>query len=254
MINNLNVLITRPKPQGLQLQQALSNVGISACCQSLFEYQSNTSEIAIKRKLHNFPPDIVIFVSVAAVNFANQAFKLSHWLDKNKQIIAVGKATQQSLQNLDISCISSDLQNSEGLLSLAELSKSTLTPSSKILIVRGDGGREFLAEQLKARGAIVEYLESYQRGWLKFPMSIADNWQQKNINTLVITSNALLERIVDLINISDNYWQNTCLWLVASERIMQTANKLGLQNVINTNGANDEAIIETLLRMGPDHD
>ncbi len=251
MSSNLKLLITRPEQQGLQLQQALKNVGIESYCCPLLGYKQNTSAQAM---LEIKQANIVIFVSVAAVEYANKALAFSKWLDTKQTIIAVGETTRKALEQNGIQAITPIVHTSEGLLSLPELSKSQITDSSHIIIVRGDGGREFLANELTKRGALVTYLESYARDWLAISTTQINNWKQQNINGIVITSNALLNRVVDLIGINNNYWQNTCLWVVASERIMQSAKNLGLINIVNSNGADDQAITMTLLNMDFEHD
>ena len=61
----------------------------------------------------------------------------------------------------------------------------------------------------------------------------------------MITSNALLQRIVEIITafldtlplaekLMAERWQKNCLWLVASERIANKAVNLGLNKIINT--------------------
>jgi uroporphyrinogen-III synthase len=250
MSKALKVAITRPQKQGLQLQQALNEVGISSICQPLFSYHLNTDKNKIISQIERLKPAIVIFISTAAVEFANEALPLKQWLNEKQQIIAVGEKTLQTLAILEIRATCPEVHNSEGMLALPQLDINQLKNSPKsILIVRGDSGREFLAEQLNLRGAKVEYLESYQREWLTLSHEQSTFWHPKNINTIVITSNDLLKRVVDLIDITDNYWQNTCLWLVVSERIAQSALKMGLKNVVNSNGANNQLIITTLLNM-----
>ena len=56
----------------------------------------------------------------------------------------------------------------------------------------------------------------------------------------------MLEFIVNLINDEDRYWQEQCLWIVASQRIADNAKKMGIVRVINANGANTTAIISAL--------
>ena len=79
-------------------------------------------------------------------------------------------------------------------------------------------------------------------------------WKNKQINCIVVTSNALLDNIVRLINNSDDDWKNTCLWIVASERIAERAKQLGLLNVVNANGANDQAIMGAINNHGKNND
>jgi len=254
MINNLHLVITRPKQQGLQLQQALQSVGISSTCQPLISYQLNINQQQFNQQLNLHQPSLVIFVSVAAVEYAQQAYPLTTWLDKKISVIAVGDATQQALAELGIKSICPQKHDSEGILTLDIVSKVQLNKHPNVIIVRGDGGRELLAQELSTRGAKVEYIESYRKVWLDFPAEQQHIWVNERISGFIITSNALLKRVVEIVNISDNHWKNNCLWVVASARIMASAKRLGLKNVINTHGANDKAIIDTLLNMEPAHD
>jgi uroporphyrinogen-III synthase len=255
MSTPLKVAITRPQQQGLALQHALHEVGISSICQPLFNYRLNTTESTITEQVAKLQPSMVIFISAAAVEYANQASPLSTWLDSKQLIVAVGKKTLTALAALGLQAICPDTHNSEGMLALPQFTPVHIKQNYKnILIVRGDGGREFLAEQLRVRGAHVEYLESYRREWLALTPQDINLWQQQNINTIIITSNDLLKRVVELIDVSDNYWQNTCLWLVISERIAQTAQQLGFKNIVNAHSANNQTIISTLLNMESNND
>ena len=243
MISNpLSVLITRPEQQGLKLAKQLQTMGMNTQVQPMFDYQPFSNKAHIQALLTSHSPQIVIFVSVAAVKFANAIWSLNTW--QVNTIIAVGQATQLALQQLNIdSIINEQCQDSDGVLSLKTLNQ---VADKNILIVRGNGGREHLAQTLAKRGAKVQYFESYQRIWRTFTEDITKQWQIAKINCIVITSNALLESIVQLIQNKDKYWRHTCLWIVASERIADNAKRLGLGNIFNANGASDEAIISAL--------
>ena len=250
--NQLHLLITRPEKQGLILMKKLADNKLEACCQPLFDYQTKQVPAEIKRTLTTAPKNnelhtIVIFVSVAAVEYANELLPLKHWQVKN--FLTVGEATQKALLALDITANCPKIHDSEGLLSLPELSNIEIK-NKAVIIVRGDGGRELIAETLKKRQAQVRYFESYQRVWRKLPGNIVQQWQAKQINAIVVTSNAALEKLTELLLINKNaYWQTNCLWLVASQRIADNAIRLGLTQVINSQGANDEAILSCLNQL-----
>ena len=158
-------------------------------------------------------------------------------------VIAVGHATQQALQARGVSALVPHNHDSEGLLALAPLQH---VQQQDVLIIRGDGGRERLANDLRQRGASVHYFESYQRVWRRHSLALVKTWQQQQINCILITSNALLEFIVNLINNADNYWREECLWIVASQRIASNAENLGIKRVINANGASQQALLLAL--------
>lgn len=241
--NTLKVLITRPADRGQKLTQQLQALGIIVTSQALFDYQNNSSQASLQQRLTNQPNAMIIFVSVAAVTHANATWPIAHWACK--ALFAVGSATQAALQALTKqSIICPNQHNSEGLLALPQL---TQVRKQDIIIVRGDGGREYLAQQLKHRGANVSYIESYQRIWRTFSNNIAKQWQARQINCIVITSNALLERVIHLSKHTNKNWRDNCLWIVASKRIAEHAKQLGLTKIINANGANDQAILKALM-------
>jgi uroporphyrinogen-III synthase len=245
----LNVLITRPSKKAQALSLLLNQQGIACVSQPLFDYQPLADH---KQSLQLLTTaNIIIFVSVAAVEFAHTNVATTHW--QYQHIIAVGNATKAALKALSLENILCPSQeNSEGVLALSLLNEDI--SNKNITIVRGDGGREHLATELTKRGATVDYLESYQRVWRTFPKDIDKQWHQQQINCIVVTSNALLEKLVQITqatnvaleNNTTKYWRNTCIWLVASKRIAKQAKQLGLANVIQSDGANEKAISTTL--------
>lgn len=242
MANNpLKIMITRPAQAGRNLQLQLEQLGMSAYCQPFFDYQAKDNKEKLQTLLAKAPTTIVIFVSVAAVEFAEQVLPITTW--QAHTVIAVGHATQRALANRNIKAIAPIQHDSEGILALPQL--QTIS-EQQVIIVRGDGGRELIAEQLKLRGAKVDYFESYRRIWLAHDQHLLQQWQQQQINCIIVTSNALLESIVQLMSDNKNYWQQQCLWIVASERIANNAKNYGMVKVINAKGASDLAIIKAL--------
>lgn len=245
----LNVLITRPTKKAQALSTLLEQQNIAYVNHPLFDYQpladSQTSEHLLVDK------DIIIFVSVAAVEFAHATFTAQNW--RYQHIVAVGKATTAALQQVGIShVICPQQENSEGLLTLPVLNKDLYNKS--ITIVRGNGGREHLANHLKESGAKVDYLESYQRVWRTFTKDISKQWFTLQINCIVVTSNAILEKLVQLtVDTHDqkltHYWYDQCVWLVASQRISNKAKQLGLTRIVVSDGASEQAITATLLQL-----
>lgn len=247
----LKVLITRPEAKAQQLALLLNEQDIANTCQALFDYQpyAKSNEICAALK----SAEIFIFVSVAAVEFAHASYPL-HFspLENNssQMVFAVGNATKQALLATGIKQVISpppQQEHSEGLLKLAELGNVS---DKKVVIFRGNGGREHIANCLTQRGANVCYLESYQRVWRTLPKNIAMKWQAQQINCIVVTSNDILLAIVKYLasatTSTDNYWQSRCIWLVVSDRIEKNAKALGLTQVINTHSASSQILCNTL--------
>ena len=242
----LRVLITRPKAKAQQLALLLNQQGIVNTSQTLFDYQSNASALDIATALEH--ADILIFVSVAAVEFTHASYPLPNNLPQS--IFAVGNATKQALQAIGITSTISpppQQEHSEGLLKLPQLMNVS---GKNVLIFRGNGGREHIANTLTLRGAKISYIESYQRVWRILALNIAEQWRAQKINCIVVTSNdillALLKYLASATNNTDNYWQSQCLWVVVSDRIEENAKDLGLTRVINTHSASSQKLCNTL--------
>ena len=78
------------------------------------------------------------------------------------KVIAIGPTTARAVSDLfGCTVIHSDVGvTSEDLLSLPELEEIA---GKQIGILRGKGGRELLAAELRERGAVVDYFEVYRR-------------------------------------------------------------------------------------------
>ncbi len=242
----LKVLITRPEVKAQQLALLLNKQGIANTCQALFDYRAYAKPGEISTALKS--ADILIFVSVAAVEFAHASSPLPNNL--SQLCFAVGNATKQALLVRGITHVLSPApqqEHSEGLLKLAELINVS---DKKVVILRGNGGREHIAKILIQRGAQVSYIESYQRVWRTLPKNFAEQWQAQQINCIVITSNdillALKQYLTNVTSVTNNYWQQQCLWVVVSKRIEQNAKALGLTHVINTQSASSQILCDTL--------
>jgi len=102
--------------------------------------------------------DTIIFISPNAVEHGlNQLQSLSA-LNSNIQLATIGQGSAKALKSKlgkqpDI-CPQENF-NSEGLLATEAMQN---VANKRILIIRGNGGREHLKNVLQQRGAIVEYL------------------------------------------------------------------------------------------------
>lgn len=70
-------------------------------------------------------------------------------------------------------------QNNEGLLQLPVMRK--LCPGNQVQIWRGVGGRELVADTLKANGVTVELLDFYQRTLPTSTLDTAQQWQTQGM-------------------------------------------------------------------------
>ena len=103
--------------------------------------------------------DIAIFVSANAVEFGA---RLARPWPASLRVYAPGPGTAEALAAAGVADarIPAKSWDSEGLLELPDLAN---VGGKRIVIFRGEGGREFLGNALRARGASVDHVPCYRR-------------------------------------------------------------------------------------------
>ncbi|PKF61393.1 uroporphyrinogen III synthase HEM4 [Psychromonas sp. psych-6C06] len=211
------LLITRFAPHGQYLAERLSEQGIYSLAQPLLTIEPIPH--LDYPFVHHY--DFIIAVSANAVEYTDLSLHNKTWPQCN--YIAVGDATQHLLAEKTKQFVEVPISsfNSEGVLALPKLQQ---LDNRSVLILRGVGGRELLKETLLARGASVDYFESYQRVAISLPRSMTiDKWQQHAINGAIISSVELLEQLIILTPDSQLNWLKTITIYAASERILNFA-------------------------------
>ena len=168
------------------------------------------------------------------------------------QLLAIGQATSRQIEQSfgTTGAFPTTAADSESLLALASLQEDKIS-GKKILIVRGEGGRETLKQQLEQRGATVQYLELYRRVSPQFdpqnPNPLPSLLQNNGIDIVTITSGQALEYLTELAE--DKQVQLKALSLLApSQRIVDIAKRSGFEKLIQSRGARDMDIVDALIQ------
>jgi uroporphyrinogen-III synthase len=111
---------------------------------------------AIVGRLDEF--DLAFFVSPNAVDHAMRVILPQRAWPARLRVATVGKGSQRVMQGWGFAEVIApqDGFDSEAVIALPEFAADAVR-GRKVLIFRGDGGRELLAETLRERGASVEY-------------------------------------------------------------------------------------------------
>ncbi|MDX1573241.1 MAG: uroporphyrinogen-III synthase [Methylophaga sp.] len=244
-LEGLRVLVTRPAAQADKLVSLLEQQGATPVLFPLIEIKAidaSSWPIIDWRKI-----DWLIFISRNAVQ--HFCVGLAKKLPARLQCVAVGNGTAQAMrdQGLTVSLQPEISNGSEGLLTLPEMQQLN---NQKIVIVRGQGGRELLADTLQARGATIRYIEVYSRQLPK--VSSAQRNAALETDILLATS---VQSVANLLRIFASTKEQMIAkpLIVLSERIKQYALAQGFSDIVVTDNASDVAIMQRLTEIGAEH-
>ena len=188
--------------------------------------------------------DFLVFISRNAVI---EGLPFIQGNNPNLQIAAVGKGTAEELEQRGRKAhvIPSSRWDSEGLLAHPELNA---VAGKRVLILRGEGGRALLGDELAGRGAKVEYGEVYRRVRpVADTASLTKVWPEQ-IQLVIATSNEILGNLAAMLGVAALPLLQTTPLLVVSERGRAYAHSLGCEQVILARGAGEEALVSAMLQ------
>lgn len=254
-LTGLVVLITRPLNQVSNMQQALESAGARVLSLPLIEIQALTDVAAIEDLKHKVLDldnyHCLIFVSNNAVSFGGEVIN-DFWpqFPIGIDVIAVGPTTAEAARQ-KLSCEvthAASGMTSEDILQLPQLQD---IEQKKIGIVRGQGGRELLADTLRGRGATVDYLESYSRTPVEYEgHDFCARLRAAGVNVLTVSSGESLDRLTSLLLDNIELMQQIDL-VVPSQRVAERALATGYLKVHNAGGADPASFVTALGEVRP---
>jgi len=243
------ILITRPAQQAEKLCELIAQQGWQAIRFPVIEIQARQLSVQDNMRVQGIESyQYVFFVSVNAVNFAHKVFNGRIECLQKVSCVAVGNATHTALVAHGIKSVLVPVEgfNSEAVLAMPELQALI---NQSCLIIRGEGGRELLADSLRYRGATVDYLEVYKRVLPKCDCRLVEEYiHNKQLTAIFIYSGDALKNLVQLLakeKISNDMLKITLV--VISQRVKELAQKIGFKNIIIAKEASDTAMIYALL-------
>lgn len=242
------VLLTRPPEECALQTQALLEHGIFATSLPLLAIEPlpvTQDQRQILADLGRY--DAVIVVSKPAARLALErapaSLGASAWF-------SVGAGTAGILEERGLRVTYPETgDDSEALLNLAQLRAALAGPCPQVLIIRGEGGREALAEHLRDQGATVEYLQLYRRSVpLHPPGALAARIASERLNAVVVSSGQGFQHLRQL---AGEQWPmiGALSLFVPSPRVAALARDAGALNVVDCRGASTSALLAALRRQ-----
>ncbi len=243
------ILVTRPAGDASDLLcAALKSDGYEVFSQPLLVLQGlpQLTVAQCQMVLHLDRYQHVIFISSNAVNFG-MALIEDHWskLPIDLNWYAIGAATAAKLGRFGVFAFTpGSVMTSEGLLSLPLLQN---VRDQRVLIVKGQGGRDTLAQELTRRGALVDELCCYSRGLPQMPAGeLAANLSQWCIDVIMITSGEGLSNLQVLLTPAETTKLRRISLIVPSQRVANMAQSAGFDQVVTAENASDLAMLRAL--------
>ncbi|MEX6500864.1 uroporphyrinogen-III synthase [Pseudomonas zhanjiangensis] len=244
------LLLTRPAPECAALAATLAEQGIYSSSLPLLAIEplaETPEQRAAILDLDRYCAVIVVSKPAARLGlelldrYWPQPLAAQPWF-------GVGAATAQILDDYGLTVYCPDrADDSEALLDLPQLQQAVATAHTpRVLIMRGEDGREWLAERLREQGVQVDYLPLYRRLLPTYPpRALAERVRTEQLNGLVVSSGQGLANLLQLAAADWSALAGLPLF-VPSPRVADQARAAGAETVVDCRGANAAALLAAL--------
>lgn len=248
-----HIVVTRPAGQAAHLAEVLQNLGahpilfpVLTICD--LDDVKPLHDIALR--LDDF--DFAVFVSPNAVDKSLEHVLRHRGWPAHVRAATVGESSEQALARHGITNVLTPRGrfDSEALLELPELQNVV---GRRIVIFRGDGGRELLGDVLRERGAEVVHVACYRRGKPANDGAILlKHWEDRSLDAITVTSSEGLRNLHEMVGKLGQAWLRKTPLFVPHARIGAQAGELG-HAVIQQTGSGDDGLVAGLIEYFAHH-
>lgn len=240
------IAITRPVDQAADLTKGILQAGGNPISFPLLAIAPLENHATFDSVIETLPTcDWIVFISSNAVQQGMPRIAARFpQLPSGLRFAAIGPATAQELARYGVDQVLTPPArfDSESLLACPEFKDMR---QQRIVIVRGVGGRELLAETLRERGAEVVFAECYRRVNPQHDAGkLPELWQNDRLHAMVVTSSEALRNLLQLA--PEASWVRNILICVNHARIAETARQSGLK-VALADAPGDAAMLQCLI-------
>jgi len=243
-LDGVGVIVTRPQRQAADLARKLAAVGATPLIWPaivILPPQDRAALDAAHATLSSY--DIAVFVSANAVEYGVP--DPARW-PSALRVFAPGPGTAEALASVGVAGVRIPVTtfDSEGLLALPELEH---VDGARIVIFRGQGGRELLGSTLMQRGARVDYVPCYRRAApTSGAQGLLEALRNARAHALTLSSAEGIDNLLRAVGIEGRRWIERIPAFVPHPRIAEHARASGLP-VVTTAAGGDAGLIAGLL-------
>jgi uroporphyrinogen-III synthase len=247
-VKGWRLLLTRPAEESQALGQVLADVGGFCTRLPLLEIEPLPISEENRSIIYNLAAYCaVIVVSKPAARLGLEMVDEVWPQPPMQDWFTVGAATAQILDDYGLRVFFPEQgDDSEALLDLAQLQTAISGYDPKVLIMRGEDGRELLAERLRERGVTVDYLPLYRRHLPIYPaFALPQRVEAERLNGLVVSSGQGFQHLREL---AGDAWPDLARLplFVPSPRVAELARNAGALTVVDCRGASASALLAAL--------
>ena len=240
------LLVTRPRGRGESLCRAVEARGGRVERLPLLDIEAADPDAALVDRIDGIDRyDIAIFVSVNAVEHGSDLLaRRGVALRADTVVAAVGPGSAEALsqRGFDRVVVPAGRSNSEELLECEALKQ---VAGRRVVIFRGQDGREAIADTLSQRGAEVSYANVYRRVPSTVDMApVISRWLAAARPVLLLTSQAAAQVLLRRVAVTERVAVLTAPLVVLSERLARCCRSCGWRGeVAVASSTNDEALL-----------
>ena len=226
------ILVTRPGERAAKLARLVEDSGGRAIVFPAIEIEDLPPPRALA-ELARF--DLAVFVSPTAVSRAMP--HIPAW-PRALRAATVGAGTRRELEQRGVANVVSPAHgaDSESLLATPELRD---VAGKRVVVFRGEGGRELLGETLRERGAQVEYAACYRR----LPPKAGPTWKDHEVHAVTVSSSQGLANLHEVLG--EPFLRERPLF-VPHPRVADAARALALEQIVLA-GPSDDQMLQALV-------
>lgn len=232
----LKIVVTRPREQAFPLMQRIEQAGGAALLFPLLDISPSPNQAELGSQVARLAGcNLAVFISPNAVSYGMAAIRAAGDIPSGLRFAAVGQGSARALraQGVDTVIAPRERFDSEALLALPELQQ---VGGWRVMVFRGNGGRELLGDTLRQRGAEVEYAECYVRSKPKLDV---EELLDAGPDALTLTSSEALEYLWEMADDASRVKLAALPLFAPHQRIAEAARSLGWRKAIATAGGDD---------------
>lgn len=251
-LHGVRVLVTRPESVAGGLADAFTAedaVAVRVPAIVIAPVEDTRSAEQLRVRLADV--SVAVFTSVNAVDGFLGPMPVSAGGRLPPVVLAIGRATAGALGSRGVAGVHTPRGrlDSEGLLACPQLDARRVA-GRLVAVVKGEGGRDLLARELRRRGAEVIEASVYRR---RAPERLAEmlDGVRGSIDMVTATSTEALDNLIHAAPWTAA-WLSRRIVVAAGERVAGIARARNLPQVAVARGADDASIVEAAARAVAD--